>query len=416
MKMKRLLVLLGILLALPSIMAAADFAVNSFSCTPSEVVINDVFSCTAQIKNNGDAAGSVSVATLYPDGNDWLEDSNYPQASGTSVSPGQTTEVTFTGLRATKSGNNGFSKIMLDDVTDTYVDDENVEVNVINVAVSVSNTKSSAAMEESWDTTATVTAGGNIDVTLTFTVDGGGCSIGSQPSSKSITGMSDGNEQSRTWTVTHGTTSGDCEFTIAGSATGTGGIASKTDSTSSSVTCTDCPTGGGSSAAGGGGGGSTTSATTYTIDLTSPQTIDLAKNEKARFLSEGVWYTVTMGDVTETTATITVDATGQSVTMTVEDEVSLDLDSDGTAELEVRLKSINLITSKAKLVLTSLVEPETQIPGITGDVVGEGDGDIGERLEDIFKEPGNNKFLIGAIIFVVVLLITGGYFFIKRRR
>src|SRR3989344_8526170 len=112
---------------LPFVNAAADFVVNSFSCTPSEAAINDVFSCTAQIRNNGDAAGSVSTATLYSDSNNWLEESNYAQSSGTSVDPGQTTEVTFTNLRAIKSGSNGFSKVMLDDVTDTYVADNNVE-------------------------------------------------------------------------------------------------------------------------------------------------------------------------------------------------------------------------------------------------------------------------------------------------
>lgn len=88
-------------------MAAATFAVTSLSCTPSEVVINNVFSCTAQIKNNGDASGSVSTVTLYPDSSNWLENSNYPQASGATVSAGQSTEVTFTGLKAIKSGNNG---------------------------------------------------------------------------------------------------------------------------------------------------------------------------------------------------------------------------------------------------------------------------------------------------------------------
>src|SRR3989344_8507937 len=100
---------------LPFVNAAADFVVNTFSCTPSEIAINDVFSCTAQIKNNGDAAGSVSTATLYPDAGNWLEESSYAQASGSSVDPGQTTEVTFTNLRSVLSGNNGFSKIMLDD-------------------------------------------------------------------------------------------------------------------------------------------------------------------------------------------------------------------------------------------------------------------------------------------------------------
>src|SRR3989338_956116 len=101
---KWVLVLL-LFIAIPSVFAAADFAVTSFSCTPSEAAINDVFTCTAQIKNNGDASGSISTATLYGDSNNWLEQASYAQASGESVSPGQSTSVTFTGLKAVKSGN-----------------------------------------------------------------------------------------------------------------------------------------------------------------------------------------------------------------------------------------------------------------------------------------------------------------------
>ena len=213
-----------LLILAPNVMAAANFAVNSFSCTPTEAVINDIFSCTAQIINNGDSSGTLNTVTLYPDSNNWLENSNYAQASGASVDPGQTTEVTFTGLKATKSGNNGFLKITLDSVTDTYVADNNIKVNVINVIVIVTNSASSAAMNANFDSTAEVTAGGNIDVTLTFVVDSGGCSIGNQGSSKTISGMQDGNKQSRTWTVTQGT-SGNCRFTISAAATGDGGIA-----------------------------------------------------------------------------------------------------------------------------------------------------------------------------------------------
>src|SRR3989338_6985157 len=103
-KMFFIFVILLFIFAVPSVLAVANFAVTSFSCTPSEVAINDVFSCTAQIKNTGTDAGSVSVATLYPDSNEWLESSNYPQTSGASVDAGNSVEVTFAGLRAIKSG------------------------------------------------------------------------------------------------------------------------------------------------------------------------------------------------------------------------------------------------------------------------------------------------------------------------
>jgi len=204
--------LFAILLAFalfPGVLAVASFSVSSFSCSPSEGAINSVFSCIANVQNVGDVSGSVSTATLYPDATNWLESSNYPQASGASVGAGQSTEITFTGLRAVKSGNNGFSKIMLDSVTDTYVADNNIKANIVNVAVTVSNSVSSAAMSVGFTSTAEVTAGGNINVVLTFTVNSGGCSI-TGDSSKTISGMQDGNKQSRTWTVTQGT-SGNCK-------------------------------------------------------------------------------------------------------------------------------------------------------------------------------------------------------------
>src|SRR3990167_6104724 len=262
MKKNKIMGRIGLFLALafmaliPGVSAVASFAVNTFSCTPEEVAINNDFSCTAQIINNGDAAGSVSVATLYSDSNDWLEESNYGQSSGTSVDPGQTTEVTFSGLRATKSGSdNGFSKITLDSVTDTDGVD-GVAVNVIDVVLNVENSASSAVASATFDTTAEVTAGGNIDVSLIFSVSSGGCSIGNQDSTKTISGMTDSDRQSRSWSVTMGTT-GNCVFSITASATGSSGTATKSDSVSSSVTCSSgCSSASSSSSSSSGGGGS----------------------------------------------------------------------------------------------------------------------------------------------------------------
>src|SRR3989338_4414638 len=166
------LVVCAILLALAVninfVSAAASFQVSSFPCSPTEVGINSAFSCTATIQNTGDASGTLNTATLYADASDWLESSNYPQSYGQSVNAGNSISVTFSGLRSTKSGNNGFARIMLDSVTDTYVADNNKKVNVIDIVVSVSNSASSAAMGGTVTSTAEVTAGGNIDVSLSF--------------------------------------------------------------------------------------------------------------------------------------------------------------------------------------------------------------------------------------------------------
>lgn len=372
----KIYLILFVILFLPSIHAAADFAVNSFSCTPSEVAINDVFSCAAQIKNNGDAAGSVSTATLYPDSNDWLEDSTYAQASGTSVDPGQTTEVTFTGLRAVKSGEYGFSKIMLDDVTDTYVADNNVKENIINIIVSVSNSASSKAKNTAFDSTAEITAGGNIDAELTFTVTSGGCTIGSQTNPKTISGMSDGNIQSRSWSVTMGT-SGDCKYKVTASATGTGGVATKEDSDSSTVSCTDCSTGSsGSSGSSSGGGGSSSSSssgssgsssggvgtTVETIDeLPSTYIVQLQENENIEFGFNDEKHYVSVVELTETSATIIVESEKQTFNLRIGETKNVNLideenEDQKYAEISIKLDSINTITNKARFTLKRLTE------------------------------------------------------------
>lgn len=385
--------------------AAVSFQVTTFSCSPSESAINSVFSCTAQIRNVGDASGSVSTATLYPDATNWLEDSNYPQASGTSVSPGQTTEITFTGLRAIRSGNNGFSKIMLDSVTDTYVADNNIKVNIIDVVVTVNNSVSSAAMNSAFDSTSEVTAGGNIDVTLTFTIDSGGCSIGSEPSQKSISGMQDGNKQSRTWAVTQGT-SGNCRYTISAAATGSGGAASKTDSTSSSVTCTDCPvassssSSSGGSGAGGGGGASITLG-----ELKGSQTKEISKNGKISFNISNSEHFLTLVDFTDTTATITLESEKQTFTLTIGDIKNIDLNSDGFAEISVQLKSINSITKKVTFVLTRL---SGNIPADKSAEQEAGGEEPKKSLDEgLFKiGSGINIYLIIGILVAAIIIVA----------
>lgn len=411
-KKERYLFIIIVVLFLPFVDAAADFAVNSFSCTPSEVSINDVFSCTAQIKNNGDASGSVSTAALYSDANDWLEESYYTQASGSSVDPGQSVEVTFSGLRAVKSGNNGFSKVMLDDVTDTYVADNNLEVNVINVIVTVSNSESSTASGETFEATAEVTAGGGIDVSLSITISSGGCSIGSQTNPKSITGMNDGNKQSRIWTLTQGS-GGDCYYTITASATGSGGIASKSDSTSSSVTCSDCVSGGGtaSSGGGGGGGGGGAAAKKYTIgELTSAYSVELAEGEKAVFTLSGTEYTFTLDSFTETSATVTLVET---LDFNVGEEKELDLDGDSTLDISVKLKSINTETNKTSFILKPVSKEASGEEGrapITGGVVSEEEGG-----EEFIKESSKLLWIVIAI-FVIIAVISGYLAFFKKRK
>ncbi len=427
-KMKKNIIYMEIVFALvfallqaSAVFGAADFAVNSFSCTPGEAAINEIFSCTVQIKNNGDAAGSVSTATLFPDSNNWLEQASYAQASGASVSPGQTTEVTFSGLRAVKAGNNGFLKITLDQVTDTFVADNNVKQNVIDVSVSVSNSASSANMGQSFTTTAQTTAGGNIDVTLTWTRVSGGCGIGNQASQKSISGMQNGNKQSRDWTVTQGTTSGDCKFTITAAATGANGLASKTDALTSTVLCPNCPvssssTGTGSGGGGGGGGGAASFG-----ELNAVVFKELGKEESFRFLFGGSNHTLMLLEFTETTATIRISSESQIFTLTVGDEKQVDFEKDGKNDISIKLKSINIITKKALFVLTPLYIPEIK-PEI---VVEEKKEEpllspvekVGEAFKQLFEQKGTFVWIVLVVVVGVLAVIVFSYLgWIKHKK
>src|SRR3989338_4632304 len=244
-----------ILVFIPDSYAAANFAVTAFSCSPDEVAISEQFSCTTTVQNSVDATGSLTTATLFPDATSWLESSSYPNTVNTNVDSGASTSVVFTGLKGKKSGVNGFARIMLDDVTDTYVADNTVTVNVVDVLTTESSAASSAAASASVDVTGQATVGGNVNTELKFTVTSGGCTIGSQQVAATTNGMTDGQTTSHTWTVTLGTT--DCVYSVAGKVTSTpDGTGTKTDTDTGTITCSSgCSSGSSSSSSGGGGGG-----------------------------------------------------------------------------------------------------------------------------------------------------------------
>lgn len=404
--------------------AAADFDVNTFSCTPSEVAINEVFSCTAQIKNNGDTAGAVNNLRLYPDANDWLEQSSYLQTSGTSVNPGQTTEVTFSGLRGTKSGDNGFSRVSLDNEDDTWVADNNVKENTIDVSVRLTNSASSKASGQTFTTTPEVTAGGNIDATLTFTVVSGGCSIGNQNSQKSTTGLSDGQKWSpSTWTVTIGTT-GDCQFTVTAAATGANGIASKTSSVSNTITCSSgCSSGTtSSSSTGGGGGGGGVGKLIKTIgEISSPVEQEIGRDEHISFTFGNINHSVSVLNLTDTTATVLVRSTEKKLVFVVGEEKFVDLDDDGKNELSIRLKSINIIKKTALFIITPLyvpLAPGKEAGKDTGGASRTGGADEGEERETGKGEGGIGGvsasktiliLIIAVVVVILAVLITRAY-------
>lgn len=410
-------------LALPSLAsAAASFEVTTFSCTPSETAINDVFTCTARIQNTGDSSGSVGTATLYPDSGNWLESSTYSQA-GSTIGAGNTGDVTFSGLRATRAGNNGFARITLDDVTDTYVADNNVKQNVIDVSASASNEQSSAAMGEEFDVTTTVIAGGNIDIVLTFSVTAGGCSIGSQASSKTLSNLQNGNQQSHVWTVTQGTSAA-CQYSISAAATSDGGVATKTDTTSSSVSCSNCPTSssssssssGSSGAGSGGGAGGILASTLGELASKSEHTVTLGSGERVDFLVDGEKHSVSAANISAVDAEITVRSSPQTAIIGFGGEKEFDVTDDGKNDLRIKLQGINSVTKKVTLIITPLYTPKEKEKSADAsknadrseNSGGSDSGNAAAKAAEIAKKVGKG---IGKVLVVLIILAVIAVFF-----
>lgn len=111
---------------------------------------------------------------------------------------------------------------------------------------------------------------------------------------------------------------------------------------------------------GGGGGSSGTTTTVVTVPiisqtfelgaLTSEKTIEVLKDDKTYFTISGSEYFITMSDSSPTQVTLIVSGQPQ-FTLTVGDSKTFDLNSDGTNDAEIWLRSVNIITNKAKISL-----------------------------------------------------------------
>ena len=225
--------------------------------------------------------------------------------------------------------------------------------------------------------------------------------------------MSDGSKQSRTWTITQGS-SGDCQYTISAAATGAGGVASKIDSTSSTVTCTNCPSGGGTSSSTGGGGGGAGGGGAVKIyligELVSTQAVELANGEKVTFNISGLEYTLTLKNHTETSAILKIK---EEFTLKIGDEKNIDLNNDGKDEISIKLKSIDIAAGKVSLVLTPLIESVLK----PGEGTQEKEG-ISEEEGELMPILRKNKFLYVLIVFFIILIIGAilSIIRIKRRK
>ena len=398
------------LLILPSVFAAASFQVTQIAC-PSGAKVGSWFSCTVTIRNSGDASGTVGTVTLYPNADNWLEQANYVKTvNSQNVGVGDSVEVTFPGMKATKGGAGRFSEVRIDEASDSSSTVTGYSMNIIDVSVIVTSSAASGGINSNFTTTAEVIASGEVLVTLSFAVDSGGCSIGDYESQKTLD-MSHNSRQSHTWTVRMGS-SGNFKYTVTALATEKGTVALVTDNMQTTVSCTDCPvdSGSSSSSSGGGGGGGGGGSTTAASELVGSVSYTLGLSEKVAFLLDGKNHSVTVSSIAATSAEIIVRSEPQTIVLNIGQEKRVDVDGDGKEDLVIQLKNINILTKKVTLVLTSLVVPSSK-----NSEAGQGASESGVAQGNGGAEAGrgsgsdNDSGAVGAGLGViaVILLIAG---------
>ncbi len=401
------LLMIFLVASMPGILAAASFQVTQLDC--NEVAVGDTFTCVVTIENAGDSSGTINTVTLIPDSDNWMEKSSYTQSGG-SVGAGESKDITFSGLKAVKGGpSNGFSEVRMDDVSDASSQVTSIQLNVIDVSVAVTNSDTSIAQGSSFITTTEITAIGNINTNITFNVDSGGCSIGDQEASVTDDGMPHGGKLSVTWNVTMG--SGNCKYTISAAATGSG---TKIDSTTNTITCSNCPTDGGTTSSGGGGGGGGALKVIEIGILTSAITYDLGKSEKLSFVFAQKNHSIRISNLGDTTADFIIESETQKLSLTVGEQKNVDITRDGKDDISLKLNSINILSKKARITITSLTTAQESQPQQPAEEVTEGEerGGVGTEVSEK-EEVSKLVWILLRIIIIISIIVV---FIISMRR
>ena len=403
--------------------AEANFRVIAFSCSPSEVVKDSIFSCTATIRNDG-TTGTLEQVTLNPDDSGWFESSDV--TSGASVGNGESTEVTFNNLKASKAGYNGFSNIMMGNVEDpaSYLTSNNIKVNTISAVVSsISNSASSANMNADVVSTTTFSLTGKFNsYSVSFASISGGCSIGSQTNPSTVNQNVQDTTLTKQFTITMGTT-GNCRYTMSVSASGTGGVATTSDSTDSSITCLNCPTDSSSSSSsssggGAGGGGAGGSTETRLGEINQATSVEMSASQKIKFNISNTVHSLTLVNLTDISAIIAVESEKQTFTLMVGDEKEIDLNDDKANDISIKLKSINVLTKKANFIISklagaSLIKAEEKAGG-SGEKAGEEGKESGRGIQ--IDEKTKKTIIIVVFVLIGIAIVSLVLYFIMRRK
>ncbi|MBS3081355.1 hypothetical protein J4416_00270 [Candidatus Pacearchaeota archaeon] len=87
-------------------------------------------------------------------------------------------------------------------------------------------------------------------------------------------------------------------------------------------------------------------------DINIEKSIEVLKDEKTFFSVSGNEYFIILKESNPTQATFEISGISEQVTIIVSETEDIDLTGDGNKEISLKIKSINIISNKVKLILT----------------------------------------------------------------
>lgn len=112
----------------------------------------------------------------------------------------------------------------------------------------------------------------------------------------------------------------------------------------------------------GGGGEETSSTSSQSISQTqhiydlgtldSEKSVEVINKDIIKFTLSGMQYTIILQDSSQTQATLAISSLSNPTVINVGNAQTIDLNGDGTSDVSIKVKSINVISNKVKLVLT----------------------------------------------------------------
>ncbi|MBI2630409.1 hypothetical protein HYW76_04885 [Candidatus Pacearchaeota archaeon] len=157
---------------------------------------------------------------------------------------------------------------------------------------------------------------------------------------------------------------------------------------------------GGTTTAGGGGGGSASSSGLG--EITGEKSFDIDLYQNVNFNVSGAEHTITLKNMTNTSITVSIKSVAQIATLSIEESRNIDLDSDGTADISVKLNSINYNGKFAKLTIS-------KISSATGTSQADGSIGTGNAVDGGSQSGETSQTSAGAgnlgIVILIVLVI-----------